>query len=592
MARASRIVVAVLVAAFLSPPALAAPPAKPGAAAPKQKSLGDTLTGQAKADYEAARVLLTDGDYAGARIKFQAAYDASKDPRLLWNVAASEKQLRHYAKAVELLKKYAAETSALVSAKERDEAKDLIKTLEPFTVAVTFEVNEAGADVEVDDTSFGKTPLAAPLVIDIGQHKVRVHKDGFRDYAASASIGGSPQQTIAVKLEKEVHQGTLSIAVPAGATVFVDGQPVPVRPNEAIELKLASGGHTVRVTAPGMRAYQSEVVVRDNEARAVAVTLEKETEAEKPKLRVGVGCIDAVPRSTDDGLAIFIDGSPAPAVASGGKSRPGGSDAETTLEYVEFPVESGPHNVSVRITGCQPMATDVVVAPGTGGDIRGALRSDAGFVNRGPAGNPDWWRIGVSLWAPSSLSEFKSKGGGVTVGPDGRQISDRLQYNPHAIGAMLQPAINLKWATIGVDLGVAGGAAGLYTPGVQNAEAALTWARLGFRAGARIPLNVVAINLGLSTGYDRLKYPAAPSGFTNPPPGRGYLGTWASVDVQVLCDWAVFGGVEANIGVGDFDRGGEGSALSLNFGIALQPNRICRRGRDTDYGLTASPATK
>ena len=123
--------------------AYGAPPksaAKPAAGAPKPKSVGETLTGQAKADYESARVLVGDGDYAGALVKFQAAYDASKDPRLLWNVAACEKQMRHYSRTIAIVKKFAADGGALVSATEKAEAAELIKTLEPFTVNVTVEV--------------------------------------------------------------------------------------------------------------------------------------------------------------------------------------------------------------------------------------------------------------------------------------------------------------------------------------------------------------------------------------------------------------------------------------------------------------------
>src|SRR5688572_14149804 len=82
----------------------AAPPSKPGAPATKQKGLGETLTGQAKQDYEAAKLLFTDGDHAGALIKFQAVFDTSKDPRLLWNLAACHKSLRHYASAIGLLR--------------------------------------------------------------------------------------------------------------------------------------------------------------------------------------------------------------------------------------------------------------------------------------------------------------------------------------------------------------------------------------------------------------------------------------------------------------------------------------------------------
>jgi len=81
--------------------------AKPGAAstatAAGPKPLAQTLTGDAKAAYDAAKLLVGDGDFAGAAIKFRAAFDQSHDPRLLWNIAACEKNQRHYARTIALL---------------------------------------------------------------------------------------------------------------------------------------------------------------------------------------------------------------------------------------------------------------------------------------------------------------------------------------------------------------------------------------------------------------------------------------------------------------------------------------------------------
>src|SRR5437867_3379084 len=66
-----------------APPAPAQPPPAP-AQPPPPPTLAESLTGAAKADYDAAHILYRNGDYANALTKFQAAYDKSKDPRLFW----------------------------------------------------------------------------------------------------------------------------------------------------------------------------------------------------------------------------------------------------------------------------------------------------------------------------------------------------------------------------------------------------------------------------------------------------------------------------------------------------------------------------
>ncbi|HKQ68527.1 MAG TPA: hypothetical protein VJT73_04270, partial [Polyangiaceae bacterium] len=86
-----------------APVAAIATPAPPASATTAMKPLSETLTGSAKTDYDAAKILYQDGDYSGASLKFKQSYEASKDVRLLWNMAACEKSQRHYAKVQKLV---------------------------------------------------------------------------------------------------------------------------------------------------------------------------------------------------------------------------------------------------------------------------------------------------------------------------------------------------------------------------------------------------------------------------------------------------------------------------------------------------------
>src|SRR5437762_13903717 len=87
----------------------AAEGAKPRGKAASTKPLTQALTGEAKADYDAGKVLASDGDFAGALIKFTSAYEQSKDARLLWNVAVCEKNMRHYSRVIATLNRYLSE---------------------------------------------------------------------------------------------------------------------------------------------------------------------------------------------------------------------------------------------------------------------------------------------------------------------------------------------------------------------------------------------------------------------------------------------------------------------------------------------------
>ncbi|HEY3237076.1 MAG TPA: PEGA domain-containing protein [Polyangiaceae bacterium] len=292
-------------------------PAAESAAPVGPKPLSETLTGDAKQSYDAARLLYADGDYAGALIKFQGAFEVSKDSRLLWNMAACEKNLRHYAKVLSLVQRYLKEGGALLSDQDRNEAKDLTSAIESFTAALIIKVNQSGAEVFVDDEPVGTSPLPEPITVDIGMRHIRVKKEGFRELSLSVPIGGSKEVTQDLKLEREVHQGKLTVHAAKGAAITLDGKAVGTGKFSGT---VPSGGHTLRVSKAGMRPYQSEVVVQDNETRTVDVALEviptQGAAAEEPTgvlhgfelgLRTGIGSGKRQSGETISYIPIWLD---------------------------------------------------------------------------------------------------------------------------------------------------------------------------------------------------------------------------------------------------------------------------------------------
>ena len=254
-----------------TPPAAAAAPATP-AAPPAPPSLADTLTGTAKADYEAGKLLFGVSDFAAALIKFTAAHAASKDARLFWNIATCEGKLHHYARAVGLVRQYLTEGGSLLSDQDKSDAAQTIQAMEPLTSTMRVTVNETGADVFLDDQLIGQTPLE-PLLVDIGVHKLRVHKAEFEEAAEDVTVNGGAQLLADLKLRPIVHEGRVSVTAGPKDAIAIDGQTVSVGLWSG---SLKSGGHTLRVTAPSMVPYQNEVLVQDGQSRDIRVTLNAE----------------------------------------------------------------------------------------------------------------------------------------------------------------------------------------------------------------------------------------------------------------------------------------------------------------------------
>jgi hypothetical protein len=242
--------------------------------APAIPTLSESLTGSAKTDYEAGRVLFQDGDYNGAALKFQKAYAASKDARLLWNVAAAEKNLRHYSKVISALEQYLAEGGDKLTEQDRSDAKQLVETVAAFVGNLEITVDQPDAEIAIDGEPAGKSPLSAPLRLDHGQHVVTVKKPGFEEYSARPNIGGGETETLKVVLKAILHQGRLRVVAGPGETITVNGKVVG---KGSWEGTLESGQHTVSVSGRGKRTKEADVLVRDGEVTTSRMKLEADT---------------------------------------------------------------------------------------------------------------------------------------------------------------------------------------------------------------------------------------------------------------------------------------------------------------------------
>jgi hypothetical protein len=264
--RPAIVIASALALATAAPAPALAQGTAPAAAAP----LSASLTGMARAEYEAGKLLYQDGDYQNALVKFQSVYDLSHDGRLLWNIAVCEKNLRRYTRVLTTLDRYLLEAGSVISAEDRQEAKDLAAAAKPLVSALRITVSEPGAEILVDDARVGTSPLAAAVTIDLGKRRIHVQKPGFKPFDRAEDVAGGTELAITATLEKEVHVGRVAVTAGDADLISIDGKLVAQGKWDG---KLSSGGHTLRVTARGMTMYQSEVVVQDDKSREILVTL-------------------------------------------------------------------------------------------------------------------------------------------------------------------------------------------------------------------------------------------------------------------------------------------------------------------------------
>ena len=257
-------------AAFAAPERAPSAPAPPGAAAPIP--LGSSLSGLAKLEYDSARILFDNADYAGALVKFQHAFELSSDPRLLWDMGACEKNLRHYTRVLRLVDRYLTESGPLITDSQRADAANVVQTVRALVSSVRLTVNVADASVFMDGNAVGNTPMMEPLLVDLGDRHLRVTKAGYKDQELVLHVVGASEMPVSLSLERQPEKSHLRVsASPSTANVRVDGSAVGTGDWQGV---VAPGRHTIWVTASGMADKTTDVVLGEGESRSVDLVLD------------------------------------------------------------------------------------------------------------------------------------------------------------------------------------------------------------------------------------------------------------------------------------------------------------------------------
>lgn len=321
---------------------------RPAFAQPKRpKSVRDLLPESAKTQWDSGISLATRSQWNPARAAFLQAYEQSKNPRVLFNVAVMEKNLGRYAAAITWWERELSEGRGQLSAEEEAEIKAAIQGLSKLVMTITIDVSEPGAKVFLGNDEVGTSPLAKPIAVALGSHNIRAIKPGFAEAQAHVD-GNEPNPKVSLKLEPLVKTAPVHVAVvgPSSAVVKIDGREVGPAPYSG-RVPVSPEPHSFSAEAPGYVPATQSVVVRDD--APLNLTLQLSSEQQKGKLLVV---------AKPEGATIEIDGKTV------GASR------------WEGPVDTGTHQVVVKKQGFYSWSYDVDVPRGGERSVTAQLNED------------------------------------------------------------------------------------------------------------------------------------------------------------------------------------------------------------------------
>lgn len=233
------------------------------------RPLAEELEGDARTNFEQGRALFEHGDFLTAHAKFRVAFEASGNPRLLWNLAACSSKLKRYGRALREAERYL-EAGEALSVEQREKATAFVRELRSLVAVVTFTVNPNEAHLTLDGEDRGIVGELSTHPLELGPHEVRLERDGFGPLRQTVDVRDTTPATFAFRLEELRALGRLVVEADPDARVEVDGTRAGYG---LVELRLSEGSHRIVVTREGFEPFDAQVRVDRDTTRQVHVTL-------------------------------------------------------------------------------------------------------------------------------------------------------------------------------------------------------------------------------------------------------------------------------------------------------------------------------
>ncbi|MCP4603520.1 MAG: PEGA domain-containing protein [Proteobacteria bacterium] len=146
--------------------------------------------------------LFSKEDYSSALATFKESYNINPKFIVLFNIAMCHRALFQNAEAIEVFNRFLKQGQDKIKPNRRNEANSAIKELTLLVGTLKLLDPPDGAELQVDGAVIGTTPLERSLLLNPGQHMLRISLEGFStlETAINVSVG-----------EETVVQAALSI---------------------------------------------------------------------------------------------------------------------------------------------------------------------------------------------------------------------------------------------------------------------------------------------------------------------------------------------------------------------------------------------
>lgn len=205
--------------------------------------------------------------YEEALDHYRRAYDASKNPAVLYNMGRAYEGLGDFPKALDALEEFSDKAPPELKARVPKLAELLADVRNRVsTLVVSSSVD--GAEIRLGERTVGKTrPGQVVLRVNAGKQRLTVSREGYFPFEKDLVLAGAKVETVEANLASRTASAVLRVTSPVtGAAVAVDGKAVGVVPAETF---VGPGSHKILLRRDGYDPANTSVVVAAGEKRSV-----------------------------------------------------------------------------------------------------------------------------------------------------------------------------------------------------------------------------------------------------------------------------------------------------------------------------------
>ena len=190
----------------------------------------DTTVTMARERFKEGVAFFDQKQYDKARVAFLQAYALKKHPAVLLNLAQSELRSNHEADAAKHFSAFLRESTSTSEA-ERQAAEAGLNATKSMVALLDVNVDEDGAEISVDGTAEGVSPLPGPIYVNPGTHSVEARKGGkTRTQQINANAGR--QYSADLKFAPKPQPTPAAAPPPVAAEEAVEPEAEPAQPDE------------------------------------------------------------------------------------------------------------------------------------------------------------------------------------------------------------------------------------------------------------------------------------------------------------------------------------------------------------------------